>query len=246
VRYIFYSIIAANLILAAWQLVQPRDDNRAPDTIAPKWSDSVPPIQLYSEAPELALARNVEAGLAAGLNAADQGLERVEKESDDSREELLCVSLGPFVSLMESNDLISELSDMGFESLVRRELKPLDTVIWAYLEPFGSIASALNSIARLREIGINASLIVEGELTNGLSLGLHASQQELEAKITKIIHLDLVVKTEETPKNSEEMWAVVLPTDGKELTNEIFSNFSRRYPSIRLVQKVCKPIASPP
>ncbi|MCF7981090.1 MAG: hypothetical protein K9K86_03845 [Pseudomonadales bacterium] len=243
-RWILYTLIAANLGYFAWQKV-----------VATHVVAVAPRQQQQSTSKENKIKLLVEARDEAILIKQNDRWVSEEKGvlSEGSDQEIMqaavpigakCIQFGPFVDERAAQLFVNYLLALKFKPQTFQEAVSLEPFFWAYLPPFDSIYQALEAIRALKADGVEASLISEGALKDGLSLGLFEDKFKLEALVGKLRQLKMGVEVLEKPRSYKQEWVQLPLIDEETSVAEILSKAQQRYPQIKYYQKVCKSVAS--
>ncbi len=203
-------------------------------------------IRLLSEAMDEAVLfenRKVELDSQNQVSDAVEELPPVPLE-ERSMDQAGCLVFGPFLEPSQKDDFAGFFTQSGFKATVEEILVSRQPRYWAYIEPLDSARSALSMMAKIRERGVNAFLIGDGDLVNGLSLGVY--EHEEQAKILGQTLVDLGVEIKMTEKsNSYAYYEVVIwPVNDEIPISEILIKVRERYPQVKYRQKDCKSVAS--
>lgn len=137
------------------------------------------------------------------------------KERDPDAEakltsELSCISIGPFGTATDSEQVQKRLNDAGFTSAARNEQGELFAGYWVNLQGFATRADAQETLARLHAAGITDAYIMPAESAdeppNVLSLGLFSEQTRAEARRDAIAKLGFQPQLQPRTRNGEVHW----------------------------------------
>jgi hypothetical protein len=152
-----------------------------------------------------------------------------------------CYAFGPFGDVMESNKLTNYFEAKGIGSHLF-EHKSVRKMI--YLEPQSSQEAAEKLVVTLRALQIKSSLIEEGDLLNGISLGLFDNNDEIEVLTARLAALDMEVNKIEKSESYIEYWVVLQKQDSDIVDETLLNAVTNSFPRAQSSEKVCKPVAS--
>ena len=159
-----------------------------------------------------------------------------------------CVQLGPFESVADVSDFIAVYGVSMKTALdVRQQAaKPQYRV---YLPPLENREAAIEAIGQLRatlganNLVIDSFLIPQGDLANGIALGLFAEQ-------TNAVNVKLQLETvgydaliQEVGSVREELDVVIGELESEAIFQGYWGEIQRARPYLRAVEKLCETIA---
>ena len=211
-RTAFIVLALFNVVLVAWFLVGDREveatadvdslgvtegpeiriitEHRDPETVGPPGLDPAVPGQVEGSSPagELApLASSPTSGA-------------------PQDEQLACELLGPFIEARLGNAVLGRVRDQGYvaESL-RREVRGTSDY-WVYYPPLPTRKEALRQLKELQARNIDSYVITQGELVNGISLGLFTQRASAEGLRGRMTELGYRVEIQEVSRSHQEFW----------------------------------------
>ncbi len=159
-----------------------------------------------------------------------------------------CVQIGVFESLTDANDFISVYGNSMTVELDRRQLeaKPQYRV---YLPPFASREEAIDAIEQLRatlganKLVIDSFLIPQGDLVNGIALGLFSEQANAANVKLQLDKIGYEVVIEEVSGAQEELNVMIVGLESEAIFQGYLAEIQRVRPYLRAVEKLCETIA---
>lgn len=218
-RWIFYSLLIINMAFFGWH--QLRIDDAVPASKASQAEAGVLSIRLLSEVGE-----DAEVGLT------------------DRPETRKCDIYGPFFSSEEGLGFLNAVKGAGLQAWQEQEKIKLKPYFWLYIEPFSSEAKAQEVVNRLRGDQLNAEIIFEGRLKNGISIGNVDSAEDVERLRQRLSVFNLEVREQQKSRDYQQFWVVLDPSSEGQLPGEVQDRLIQDYPEIFHRQKVCKAVAS--
>ncbi len=192
-RWIFLTLVLANVAYFLQHWYQ-QTEIRPVGAI-----DEVPAVQkgarliLWSEVPVQAVERQVEGPLvsepASAAKLADIDAEQSGTGTDHAEGGAMrpvCTRVGPFNALETAENLRQRLLVLGLEVTVDAVQVAKSPDYWVYLDPLASRTDALREVKRLHKSRIDSYVIGDGDLANGVSLGLftrESSAQRVRAEV---------------------------------------------------------------
>lgn len=159
-----------------------------------------------------------------------------------------CVQLGPFENLTDANDFISVYGAIMEMVLDLRQLaaKPQYRV---YLPPLESREAATNALGQLRatlganNLVIDSFLIPQGNLENGIALGLFSEQANAANVKMQLEKIGYDVLVQEVASLREELNVMIGELESEAIFQGHWAEIQRARPYLRAVEKLCETIA---
>ena len=125
-----------------------------------------------------------------------------------------------------------------------KESLVLEPFYWVYLTPLESTLRALEIMSELKAEGVEAFLISEGELKDGLSLGVYQDEAAVGALRSTIEELGFEIEVLKKSRSYEAGWVQLQRKDRENGGAESLIKVREQYPQVKYRQKVCKSVAS--
>ncbi len=162
--------------------------------------------------------------------------------------DLYCVQLGAFRDLADVNDFIASYgASMKVALDVQQQTaKPQYRV---YLPPSESREAAINAIGQLRaalsanNLVIDSFLISQGDLANGIALGLFSEQANAANVKSQLQTIGYDVLIHEVASVREELNVVIGELGSEAIFQGHWAEIQRTRPYLRAVEKLCETIA---
>lgn len=189
-RWIFFALVFGNLLLLAvfWQQQALRD---APLVTHLEVPDSSKRIQLVSE-------------LTQPLNEVVVSEVAVERDR-------MCYVAGPYKDELDSKHLLARATALGLDGQINAvdiaSGKPSE--YWVHVPPRATRSEALRILKELQKRKIDSYIITQGELAEGVSLGLFRRQQSAAALQKKVEAFDIPVEIYNVTKSEREYWVEI-------------------------------------
>lgn len=159
-----------------------------------------------------------------------------------------CVQLGPFESVVDVNDFIAVYGESMETALDVQQLaaKPQYRV---YLPPLESREAAIEAIGQLRatlganNLVIDSFLISQGDMANGIALGLFAEQTNAANVKLQLETVGYDVLIQEVRSVREELNVVIGELESEAIFQGYWAEIQRARPYLRAVEKLCETIA---
>lgn len=180
------------------------------------WHQQQVPMRVTEIAP-LELAQSVgrdiellsESGAALRRNA----------EAIESRVEEVCLFLGSFESEAEALLLEQQLLSLGVSAGVEMIDAAAGVDYWVYMPPLASRQASLRQLRELQARKIDSYIIGQGELVNGISLGIFPRRASAEHVMERLRAAGYQPLLRELTRNHRSYW-VQVPPEGRRLADE--------------------------
>lgn len=230
-RSIFIALVVINLgvFIAQWLLH---------DTTVAVESQSAHPLTL--EGPSLQLLSEVgneKATPAQGADAEPSGPSAADAAS------AMCTMVGPFIQLLHAEYLEERLQAMEADAKIESIEVPDGLGYWVYLSPEVSEKEALRRLYELQAKKIDSYIIPNGELANGISLGIFNERSAAEARINEIRTHGYEAELREVARTISETWVVMPVTEAEKIDPEIWIDLMRQQSGLEKRQNYCLGVA---
>jgi hypothetical protein len=187
-RWIVYSLIVINIAIAGYFLLQPA-----------------------GTVPRVVTTENIDEGdTLVLLTERSAGTEPVSQQPMNAYgDRKLCYALGPYTDDISVRVAQARALKLVLTGLINEVEVPnnKDTEYWVLLPPQASRAAALEQLKQLQKRGVDSYIITQGELVDGVSLGLFRKQDSatrLSAKVRGLGFTDVTIR--EIGSTTTEYW----------------------------------------
>jgi len=232
-KYVFFTLVLMNLVYLGLQLFQQQEVKDMPATQQTQFNPQGQGVWLISEVPEKLVARDNQ--------SLWQEVEQIRRETLSAQQDL-CLEITGFSSERDFNQWQQNLNTRSLEVGVRRQESD-GSAFWLYLPRLKSQAEAVAVIARLKDEGITAYLINDGNYAPGVSLGVVSSRQQVADLSARLQASGYGVEVEKS------QYETALSLLVKGFTTEytparLEQDFAANDGSINFSEKNCKAVAS--
>lgn len=183
-RWVFLSLVCLNLLVMVWFW---RDQAQAPD-VSPKIDSQGQGLILLSE-----------------INPKDLSY-KTKKATQDNITEERCYSVGPFKDEDDAKFLGIRAEALGFNSEMRSLATGGSIEHWVHIPPLLNRQQSLQLLRELQGRGVDSYIITQGELAEGISLGLFRNKKSAERLTLKMQEMDYDVVIKEVLRGEKELW----------------------------------------
>lgn len=117
-----------------------------------------------------------------------------------------CYSVGPFKDEDDAKYLSVRAEALGFESEMRSLSTGGSVENWVHIPPLANRQQSLQLLRELQGRAIDSYIITQGELAEGISLGLFKNQTSAQNLMKKMRAMGYNVIIEEVLRGEKELW----------------------------------------
>ncbi|WP_430461201.1 SPOR domain-containing protein [Thalassolituus sp. LLYu03] len=192
-RWIFFSLVFGNLLLLVvfWQK----------QAAAP--SVPVPVVDLQGNARSLLLVSEAGDML--------QPLERKIQQKAPSRDDL-CYAAGPYAEELDAKHLQARVAAVGLSGRIKTlEVETGEPAeYWVHVPPRASREEAIRILKELQKRKLDSYIITQGDLTDGVSLGLFRNKDSADQLQKRVEGYDIPVEVLVVNQSRREFWVEVV------------------------------------
>jgi len=229
-RWVFMSLLAANLALAGWYWWVD-DTGVEVRPVAEMKGGAITEIELLGEVE----AQERVVGVPES---------RLRMPSDSAVEgEALCSMVGPFKEMLPAEYFVEHLQALEVRGVVERLEVSSGAGFWVYQEPRASKKEALRRLHELQAAGLDSYVIPKGELENGVSFGFFSERRGAEARLAEVRELGYEVLLKEIARSYEEIWVVLGVQESAKVGDELWLTLLNREAGLEMRQNYCPGVA---
>ncbi|WNO09688.1 SPOR domain-containing protein [Teredinibacter sp. KSP-S5-2] len=237
-RWIFISLMVANLAVFAWGMVFDSDEHASQPARKLAKRDPFPNID------EIKLLSEVDIPAAPVDMAADELSELSGPEVIEKPSKPICEIVGAFPGREQADNFVERLRAYDVQS----ELKELDLPVgegyWVYLEPEATRKEAYRRLSEIQARGVDSYVIPKGELENGISLGVYSKESLAQDRFKKMKALGLEPKFKTIERTQREFWVMLKHGEGLKMSNLSWERVIGEEKSLQRRQNFCLDVAS--
>ncbi len=164
--------------------------------------------------------------------------DKTDNKQDNVVEVARCNTLGPFKSKKTANTLRNKLVKLGLTVERRMSKDNKRKGFWVMIPPAETRKIAKQSVRQLKEKQIkDYFLVVTGEQTNAVSLGVFSRSELAQRRYDEILGLGFKVKIRQVDLPLREYW-LDWPKE-QPLLPEVLDTFRKDYPNIGQTDRPC-------
>jgi hypothetical protein len=156
----------------------------------------------------------------------------------------LCTLVGSFAKQDKADVFVARLLSMGVKAKVKNLLVSTTVGYWLHLPPLASRKELLRRLSELRRQGVDSYIIPDGDLANGISLGMFSEKQRAKGLQDNIAHLGYQPKIIEVPREKREVWVFLMQGESAKISEESWSELLSGKDLLQKQQNLCSDVAS--
>lgn len=222
-RWFFLLLLVLNLFYYVWHQQQ-----------APLKVKEVEPMALY---------KGEQQGIRL-LDAKDRAKVRVESTlpSQAGMDET-CLFLGSFQGEDAARQIEQRLISLDIEAQVRAVDAAAGLDYWVYLAPLASRQASLRQLKELQARKIDSYIITQGDLANGISLGIFPRNDSAESVMQRLRDAGYEPLLRELPRAQRSYWVRVAP-ESRRLADDVLQQLASDFKDLQHQIMPCESVAS--
>ena len=156
----------------------------------------------------------------------------------------LCTLVGPFSRLLSAEYFLEKLQSLDVKSEIRSIVVLSEPGYWLYLPPEKSRKDALRRLSELQARGIDSYVIPDGNLANGISLGMFADKARAKSMEKSIEDKGYKPKIVDVPREQKELWVFLPEGEAAKIGDEKWLKLISAEDLLQKRQNVCTDLAS--
>ncbi|EAT12281.1 SPOR domain-containing protein [Bermanella marisrubri] len=198
-RWILISLVIINLAYLGFQFMQPEPIKHRQEVEVFSVKDAKP-IRLLSE-----------------VNAKPKQRPTTARKPSDQ----LCWLAGPYKVELDAKHLYARMIALDVKAQVVPQAVVSKLEYWVHIEPLPNKKQALRRLKELQKRNVDSFIITEGELENGISLGLFSQQSSVDRILAQLKKKNIDAQVKELPRTRDRYWVKSPITEAVELTDEL-------------------------
>lgn len=155
-----------------------------------------------------------------------------------------CLVIGPILSEGAANDFHGGMEAAGLKVDFWQKEREKEAGYWVYLPPYESRELAQRRLNRLLSDGIDSFIFGEGELINGISLGIYSSSDNASSRKRALERRGMRPQVKLATRTVVENWLQFPAIDRSLLASKFWSDLAEMAPNAEISEKSCEPVAS--
>lgn len=132
----------------------------------------------------------------------------------------VCLYLGSFEQRSQADQVEQRLLSLDIRAQVRAMDAAAGVEFWVYLEPLASRQASLRQLRELQARRIDSYIITQGDLSNGISLGIFPRSDSAESVMQRLRDVGYEPKLRELSRAHRSFWVRIAP-ESRRLADEV-------------------------
>lgn len=158
--------------------------------------------------------------------------------------DLVCMLLGPYQDIALGSVLQSRLLALGIHAKMAAVEIAGDPEYWVYLKPEPTRELAIVKLKELQEKKVDSFIIPDGDIANGISLGVFDNKENAERYRQLIVEQGYDGQVRANPRKYLENWVVIYPEDAGRFSVELYEQLRNENNKLDLRKDNCSKVAS--
>lgn len=224
-RWIFMLLVVLNAFYYVWHQQQ-----------VPMQAKEVAPLSLYQDS-----RRDIQL-----LSESKPQQRRVSAPTDEPPEQAVCLFLGTFDEQAQAEQVEQRLLSLDIRSQMQVVESAGAVDYWVYLPPLASRQASLRQLRELQARKIDSYIISQGDLANGISLGIFPRHDSADSVITRLRRAGYEPLLRELPRANRSYWVRIAPESRRLVDDSLLERLSLDFNGLQHQLMPCEGVASAP
>ena len=144
-----------------------------------------------------------------------------------------CVYLGSFPVEDRARQLVQRLLSLDVQASVQTVDAAAGTDYWVYLPPLASRQASLWQLRELQARKIDSYIITEGDLTDGISLGIFQRKDSADSVVERLKTAGYDALVRELARSQHDYWAQITPESGRLVDDSLVRQLAPDFPELQ-------------
>jgi cell division septation protein DedD len=223
-RWIFMLLVVLNAFYYVWHQQQ-----------APMHAKEVAPLSMYQES-----RRDIQL-----LSESEPQQRRATAPAQVPPAEAVCLFLGSFEEAEQAEQVEQRLLSLDIRSRSQVVESAGAVDYWVYLPPLASRQASLRQLRELQARKIDSYIITQGDLSNGISLGIFPRHDSADSVITRLRAAGYEPLLRELPRANRSNWVRIAPESRRLVDDSLLQRLSLDFNGLQHQLMPCEGVASP-
>lgn len=156
----------------------------------------------------------------------------------------VCMFLGSFAQREQAVALEQRLLSLDVASSIRTFEASGAVDFWVYLSPLASRQASLRQLRELQARRIDSYIITQGELANGISLGIFPRQDSAESVMQRLRTAGYEPRLRELPRSVSSYWVQIAPNSRRLIDEMMLQKLMLDFSGLQHQLMPCSGVAS--
>lgn len=164
-------------------------------------------------------------------------------EVDPNTVESSCMFLGAFETSGAAEMLRQRLVGLDIESAVKTFAATSELDFWVYLPPLASREASLRQLKELQARQIDSFIIAEGDLSNGISLGIFPRYESAVSVMSRLTDAGYEPQLRKLTRDQRSFWVRVAPESLRLVDESLLARLAESFKDLGHELKPCDAVA---
>ncbi|MFK0572821.1 SPOR domain-containing protein [Endozoicomonas sp.] len=151
-----------------------------------------------------------------------------------------CLVVGPFANVVEVDELQQRLFAVGVSSQEKADDNSQQQDYWVHIPPLPSRDAAIRLLRELQAQRIDSFVITQGELANGISLGLFSRSESAKVVSRRLTNAGYGVAIKSLPRIPEQWWLEMDAAVEGRLSSSFWDETADQFPGLKRLKMACQ------
>ncbi|MDP3815481.1 SPOR domain-containing protein [Pseudomonas sp.] len=159
--------------------------------------------------------------------------------------EAVCLFLGSFEQMPEASAVEQRLLSLDIRSQVQSVDAAAGVDYWVYLPPLASRQASLRQLRELQARKIDSYIITQGDLANGISLGIFPRNDSAESVMQRLREAGYEPLLRELTRAHRSFWVRIAPESRRLAEDSLLERLAFDFKGLQHQLMLCEGVASP-
>lgn len=159
--------------------------------------------------------------------------------------EAVCLFLGSFELMADASAVEQRLLSLDIQSRVQSMDAAAGVDYWVYLPPLASRQASLRQLRELQARKIDSYIITQGDLANGISLGIFPRSDSAQSVIQRLRDAGYEPSLRELTRAHRSFWVRISPQSRRLADDSLLQRLAFDFKSLEQQLMPCEGVASP-
>lgn len=222
-RWIFMLLVVLNAFYYVWHQQQ-----------VPMQAKEVAPLSLYQDS-----RRDIQL-----LSESKPPERRTSAVKEEQPEQAVCLFLGRFDEEAQAQQVEQRLLSLDIRSQTQVVESAGAVDYWVYLPPLASRQASLRQLRELQARKIDSYIISQGDLANGISLGIFPRHDSADSVISRLRRAGYEPLLRELPRANRSYWVRIAPESRRLVDDSLLERLSLDFNGLQHQLMPCEGVAS--
>ncbi|WP_263146967.1 SPOR domain-containing protein [Pseudomonas sp. RIT-PI-AD] len=169
---------------------------------------------------------------------------RREASTAEGAAEQVCLFLGGFEREEEAREVEQRLLSLDVQSRVQTVDAAAGMDYWVYLAPLASRQASLRQLRELQARKIDSYIITQGDLANGISLGIFPRSDSAESVMQRLHDAGYEPLMRELSRAHRSFWVRVAPESRRLADDALLGQLTQQFKDLQHQLMPCESVAS--